>query len=231
MVLAVILHALDGTSTVFYSQFYVYAPEHTQRRAAELEVVAKVADAHAFASRTRSARRRLRGTTLDLHAPANAHTPLARGAFSGGGTTGYSAVSGDDSSRSDATAAAVAAPVADDNERSHGHSDADESGMLSLTVGGSPVRVVWKTTGKLGIALVCDALDNRHLAVQWCRVMARALAEHYRSAHAMQEPAQLLVEPAAVHVLVQTMLPDGNLLFLTDTLAKQLFKTSESESR
>ena len=49
MVLAVILHSLEGTQTVFHSQFFGVR----RSRAAEQLVASRVADAHAFAARAR----------------------------------------------------------------------------------------------------------------------------------------------------------------------------------
>jgi hypothetical protein len=87
--------------------------------------------------------------------------------------------------------------------------------------------VFWRAIHATCFTVVCDEVDNRQLAAQWLDVMARMIAEHFRNPNVLQTPDVLLSQPAELHVLLHQLLPSGQLLHLTDTLAKLLLRNSE----
>jgi hypothetical protein len=106
----------------------------------------------------------------------------------------------------------------------HGH---DGSDVTRSSVGEPRLFVFWRAIFATCFTIVCDEIDNRQLAAQWLDVMARMIAEHFHNPNVLQTPDVLLSQPAELHFLLHQLLPSGQLLHLTDTLAKLLLRNSE----
>lgn len=109
-----------------------------------------------------------------------------------------------------------------------GDNDADDDNNNIDDIDSDPrLFVFWRAIHATCFTVVCDEVDNRQLAAQWLDVMARMIAEHFRNPNVLQTPDVLLSQPAELHFLLHQLLPSGQLLHLTDTLAKLLLRNSE----
>ena len=102
-----------------------------------------------------------------------------------------------------------------------------ELGFLRLREGDPfPVErtVVWLGAGNTGFTLVCHKEENRLTAENVLRLLIRYLQEYIR---VINQPAEAALKADKVCVVLNTLLPDGALLFMNHRVVRGLEKELE----
>ncbi|XP_071949279.1 AP-5 complex subunit sigma-1-like [Antedon mediterranea] len=98
------------------------------------------------------------------------------------------------------------------------------SGCFRLPAGDPFVTekiVLWQGIGNLGLSLVCEKYENRLQAEAILKLLARYLQEHLK---ALDQPQEILLKMDKVAAIVHHILPQGQLLFMNNTVVKQIEK-------
>jgi len=82
--------------------------------------------------------------------------------------------------------------------------------------------VLWKQVQRVALVVICEVDENQYLAANFLTLFANLLMDQYKSANILTKPKELLNKPEEMLMLLQTYLPNGQLLFISDQYAKHL---------
>ncbi|ESO85132.1 hypothetical protein LOTGIDRAFT_196130 [Lottia gigantea] len=86
--------------------------------------------------------------------------------------------------------------------------------------------VIWLAAGYTAFSFVCEKYENRLVAESILKHLIRYLQEHVR---VLTQPSETGLRSERVGVVVNTFLPQGNLLFLNNRLIRQLEKEVDNQ--
>jgi len=107
----------------------------------------------------------------------------------------------------------------------------DEEGAFWVPKGDlfcSNFIVLWHQVQAVAYVLICYEEENRALGINFLQNFPKELSEYYKTNMATDQGMEFFSRPEEVLILLQSFLPNGQLLFITPNLAKHLKKEAES---
>jgi len=92
----------------------------------------------------------------------------------------------------------------------------------------SNLVVLWHQVQSVAYVLICDEDENRALGINFLQNFPKELSEYYKANNQTDQGMEFFSRPEEVLILLQSFLPNGQLLFITPNFAKHLKKEAES---
>jgi len=87
--------------------------------------------------------------------------------------------------------------------------------------------VLWKQIFNTTYVLICEKDENRALGVHFLSVFIKMIDDHFKKPGISAQPKEYLSKPEDFIGLLQTFLPNGQLLFMNNQFIKHLKKEAE----
>jgi len=108
----------------------------------------------------------------------------------------------------------------------------DEEGVFWVPRGelfSSPKVVLWRKTKNVAYTLICEEDENPALGSYFLESFPNVLSEYYKKTTPSSTLGmEFFLRPEEVLVLLQSFLPNGQLLFISPNLSKHLKKEAEN---
>lgn len=91
-----------------------------------------------------------------------------------------------------------------------------------------PKIVTWKQQGACIFTLITEVDENRLLANNTLTQLSKFFAEHFKNPNITSQPKELISKPDEIISILQQFIPNGQLLFISNNLAKQLKRELDS---
>jgi len=88
--------------------------------------------------------------------------------------------------------------------------------------------VIWRQLLSTVFVIICEPDENRLLASNFLSLLPRILIDNFKNPQLTIQPKEMLLKPEEVLILIQSYLPNGQLLFANGQFVRHLKRDAEA---